>query len=64
MGKERFRYGPPHYLVASMDLPIIAEVLEASPDLHRLYGLWRSPQWLPWLGAGRGRQPPCDQTRT
>lgn len=26
-GEEQFRYGPPHYLVASMDLPIIAEVL-------------------------------------
>lgn len=36
IGKERFRYGPPHYLVASMDLPIIAEVLEATPEVPNL----------------------------
>jgi AraC-like DNA-binding protein len=35
-GEERFRYGPPHYLVASMDLPIIAEVLEASAEVPNL----------------------------
>lgn len=35
-GEERFRYGPPNYLVASMDLPIIAEVLEASSDVPNL----------------------------
>ena len=33
-GEERFRYGPSNYLVASMDLPIIAEVLEASAEVH------------------------------
>ncbi|MBN7772649.1 AraC family transcriptional regulator N-terminal domain-containing protein [Clostridium aminobutyricum] len=31
--EERFRYGPPSYLVASMDLPIVAEVLEASTEV-------------------------------
>lgn len=36
MGEERFRYGPPHYLVASMDLPITAEVLEASAEVPNL----------------------------
>ncbi len=35
-GEERFRYGPPNYLVASMDLPIIAEVLEASTEVPNL----------------------------
>lgn len=30
VGEEHFRYGSPYYMVASMDLPIIAEVLEAS----------------------------------
>ncbi len=35
-GEERFRYGPSNYLVASMDLPIIAEVLEASPETPNL----------------------------
>lgn len=35
-GEERFRYGPPNYLVASMDLPIIAEVVEASPEAPNL----------------------------
>lgn len=35
-GEERFRYGPPNYLVASMDLPIIAEVLEASTGVPNL----------------------------
>ncbi|NQX47904.1 AraC family transcriptional regulator [Paenibacillus tritici] len=36
LGEERFRYGPPNYLVASMDLPIIAEVLEASAEFPNL----------------------------
>ena len=36
LGDERFRYGPPSYLVASMDLPIVAEVLEASPEVPNL----------------------------
>jgi AraC-like DNA-binding protein len=35
-GDERFRYGPPNYLVASMDLPVIAEVLEASTEVPNL----------------------------
>ncbi|GBF74419.1 AraC family transcriptional regulator [Paenibacillus sp. 598K] len=35
-GEERFSYGPPHYLVASMDLPIVAEVLEASAAVPNL----------------------------
>ncbi|WMJ86845.1 AraC family transcriptional regulator [Anaerocolumna sp. MB42-C2] len=35
-GEERFSYGPSNYLVASMDLPIIAEVLEASAEVPNL----------------------------
>ncbi len=30
VGEEHFRYGSPYYMVSSMDLPIIAEVHEAS----------------------------------
>ncbi|WP_185259902.1 AraC family transcriptional regulator N-terminal domain-containing protein [Anaerocolumna chitinilytica] len=30
VGEEHFRYGSPYHMVASMDLPIIAEVLEES----------------------------------
>ncbi len=36
LGEDRFSYGPSNYLVASMDLPIIAEVLEASADSPNL----------------------------
>lgn len=36
LGEQRFRYGPPNYLVASMDLPIFAEVLEASAEVPHL----------------------------
>ncbi len=35
-GEERFKFGPPNYLVASMDLPIIAEVFEASSEVPNL----------------------------
>lgn len=35
-GGEHFRYGPPNYLVSSMNLPIIAEVLEASQEIPNL----------------------------
>ncbi|EPZ43254.1 AraC family transcriptional regulator [Alicyclobacillus acidoterrestris] len=33
LGDSRFRFGPTNYFVASMDLPIISEVVEASADL-------------------------------
>jgi AraC-type DNA-binding domain-containing proteins len=35
-GEEHFRYGPPNYLVSSMNLPIIAEVVDASKDIPNL----------------------------
>ena len=35
-GEVRYRYGPSNYLVASMDLPIIAEVHEASAEVPNL----------------------------
>lgn len=35
-GGERFKYGSSNYLVASMELPIIAEVLEASVEVPNL----------------------------
>ncbi|MCJ7843206.1 AraC family transcriptional regulator [Lederbergia sp. NSJ-179] len=34
--QDRFRYSPADYLVASVDLPVIAQVIEASPDVPYL----------------------------
>lgn len=31
LGRERFRYGPGSYIVATMDLPVSGQVIEASP---------------------------------
>nr|WP_154984077.1 AraC family transcriptional regulator [Paenibacillus xylanexedens] len=31
LGQERFRYGPGSYIVATMDLPVSGQVIEASP---------------------------------
>lgn len=36
IGEEHIRYGPPDYLVASMNLPVIAEVPEASVEVPSL----------------------------
>jgi AraC-like DNA-binding protein len=36
LAQERFRYSPTDYLVASVDLPVIAEVTEASSDVPYL----------------------------
>ncbi len=36
LGQERFRYSPADYLVASVDLPVIGQVVEASPDVPYL----------------------------
>lgn len=36
LADERFRYGPADYLVASVDLPIIGQVIEASSDVPYL----------------------------
>ncbi|MGG3468479.1 AraC family transcriptional regulator [Neobacillus pocheonensis] len=32
LGKEFFRYGPGHYIVASVDLPVTGQVIKASSD--------------------------------
>jgi AraC-like DNA-binding protein len=32
LGEERFRYDPYHYLLATLDLPTVSQVVEASPE--------------------------------
>ncbi|RBN37434.1 AraC family transcriptional regulator, partial [Priestia megaterium] len=32
LGEERFLYGPGHYIVASVDLPVTGQVIKASAD--------------------------------
>lgn len=32
LGEERFLYGPGHYIVASVDLPVTGQVIKASPE--------------------------------
>lgn len=32
LGEERFRYDPYHYLLATVELPVVGEILEASPE--------------------------------
>lgn len=36
LAQERFTYSPTHYLVASVDLPVIAQVVEATEDVPYL----------------------------
>ncbi|WP_082073240.1 AraC family transcriptional regulator [Pseudomonas sp. LFM046] len=36
LGEETFVYGPSHYLVVSVDLPVIGQVIEASPEVPYL----------------------------
>lgn len=36
LARERFRYGPADYLIASVDLPVIAQVMEATSDIPYL----------------------------
>ena len=36
LAQESFRYSPADYLVASVDLPVTAQVIEASPDVPYL----------------------------
>lgn len=36
LGEQRFRYGPGHYVVASVELPVTGQVVQASPDLPYL----------------------------
>ncbi|MBT8769537.1 AraC family transcriptional regulator [Metapseudomonas boanensis] len=33
LGEERYLYGPSQYLVVSLDLPVIGQVIEASPEV-------------------------------
>jgi len=32
LGEDSFRYDPAHYLISTMELPLIGEVVEASPQ--------------------------------
>jgi AraC-like DNA-binding protein len=32
LGDNRYRYDPAHYLIATVDLPIVGQILEASPE--------------------------------
>jgi AraC-like DNA-binding protein len=32
LGEDRFRYDPAHYLITTVDLPMIGQVIEASPE--------------------------------
>ena len=32
MGEDRFQYDPAHYLLATVELPVVTRVLEASPE--------------------------------
>lgn len=36
LGEERYLYGPGHYIVASVDLPVTGQVRKASTDLPYL----------------------------
>ncbi|WP_409290441.1 AraC family transcriptional regulator N-terminal domain-containing protein [Peribacillus sp. SCS-37] len=36
LGKEYFRYGPGNYIVASVDLPVTGQIINASPDFPYL----------------------------
>ncbi|MFC4808175.1 AraC family transcriptional regulator [Paenibacillus sp. GCM10023250] len=36
LGRERYPYGPDEYLVASMQLPVISQITEASPEMPYL----------------------------
>lgn len=36
LGEQSFRYDPAHYLINTVDLPLVAEIAEASPDLPYL----------------------------
>src|SRR5258708_24521625 len=35
LGEDIFRYDPAHYLISTLELPLIAEVVEASPERPR-----------------------------
>lgn len=32
LAKERFEYGPANYLISSMNLPVIGQIIKASPN--------------------------------
>jgi len=32
LGEDRFRYDPVHYLITTMELPLVGEVIQASPE--------------------------------
>jgi AraC-like DNA-binding protein len=39
LGAERFRYDPEHYMICTVELPFIGQIIEASPERPYL-GLW------------------------
>jgi AraC-like DNA-binding protein len=39
LGTERFRYDPAHYMICTVELPFIGQIVEASPERPYL-GLW------------------------
>ena len=39
LGTERFRYDPAHYMINTVELPIVGQIVEASPERPYL-GLW------------------------
>src|SRR5438445_1500345 len=39
VGDDRFRYDPAHYMISTIELPMIGQVVEASPERPYL-GLW------------------------
>ena len=32
LGEDRFRYDPAHYSITTMELPLVGEVIQASPE--------------------------------
>ena len=32
LGEDRFRYDPEHYMISTVELPMIGQVIDASPE--------------------------------
>lgn len=55
LGESVYRYDPAHYLLATVELPIVSHVIEASPERPYLSFVWRSTRrsWAPsWQRLG------------
>jgi len=58
LGDSVYRYDPAHYLLATVGLPVVGQVLEASaerPYLSRTSGSSGSPPCGTWNGCARRR---------